>query len=132
MCLLTHRIAATLFAAMPILSARSTATMRREWFARIPGMLALAIGMGSRLRVVLRVTWPRARQATGRQSHQAMQLRERCISPAWLPVVSLDMGHAPVLHVLRVRQLPPARRRLRLRLQLVCQPSRSVMLVGKL
>lgn len=103
MCLLIHRIAATLFAAMPILSVSSTAAMQREWFARIPGMLALAIGMGPRRRGALRVTWPRVRQDTGRQSRQGMQLRERRIGPAWLPEDSLGMGHAPALHVRRVR-----------------------------
>ena len=131
MCWLIHRIAATLFAAMPILSVSSTGAMEQEWRVRIPGMLALAIGMGPQLRGVLRVTWPRVRQDTGRQSRQDMQLRERRIGPAWLPEGSLDMGHAPALRVRRVRQAPPRQRQLRLRLQWVRRPLRSVTLVDK-
>ena len=131
MCLRIQRIAATLFAGMLTSSASSTAAMQREWFARIPGTLALAIGMGPRRSAVLRVTWPRVHLPTGRQSRQDMQLPALSIGPAWLLERSPDMGLALALHVPRVRQAPPRQRQLYLRLQLLRQPLRSVMPVGK-
>ena len=135
MCLRIRSGGVTLFAAITIWSALSTGAMPAGWPVRITGTEAAPVTGTVECRRSFRAMQLRVRQDTGPESRQdtqlpAMQLRERCISPA-LSRDSPGTVHARALHVPHVGHVPLRQPEPQQHLRLLLQHPRSVMHAGK-
>jgi hypothetical protein len=133
MCLRIRSGGVTLFAAITIWSALSTGATPAGWPVRITGTEAAPVTGMAECRRSSRAMQLRVRQDTGPESRQdtqlpAIQLRERCISPA-LPPDSRGTARALALHALPAGQTQP--RQPQPDHQLLLQQPRSVMHAGR-
>jgi hypothetical protein len=138
MCLRIRNGGVMLFAAITIWSAISTGATAAGWPVRIIGMELAPVTATAERRKSARAMQLRVRRDTGPEwrqdtqlpamQHQAMQPRERCISPA-LPPDSLGTAHAPALRALLAGQTQPRQRQPHH--QLLLQPPHSVMHAGR-